>query len=412
MSTRTRILLVAAGIVVLIGVGIAIYFLFLRGNAGLSIGGADFPGAGDTNDEDATNGDIQDVGVAANDAGTELAPRFVRISDRPVALGAVAIYISGKDPVQVGSTTEPGVDPDVRVQYIERESGNVYVYTAHTRTLTRLSNKTLPGAQEASWLSDGSLAFVRFLEKSGEEEHLDTYALPSGGENGYFLEQDLDQVLTRGSTTLVTLLSTTDGSSASISSPTGAGLRSLFTTPLSSIRLGFLGSNYLVSTKGSAKMGGYAFIADGKTGAFTRVLGPLPGLSTLPSPGGKYVLYSYVNQGKLALGVLDTATRVATRLPLSTLPEKCVWTEDDVTLYCGVPTAPTGTLPDDWYQGATSFTDRIWRIDMAGRVATLIIDPKETAEIDVDAVGLTLDRTNDVLVFTNKRDHLLYIYDL
>jgi hypothetical protein len=407
-----RIIIIVAAGILLIAIGVGVYFIYFAHPATLTVGaGTAFPNAaaGPT-DTTAGTPSTQELGVPAPGAGTDVAPRLVRVSDRPVALGSVAVYVPRQ---RVGTTTPVTyTDPDVRVEYIERESGNVYAYQAHGRTLTRLSNKTLPGIQEASWLSDGSLAYVRFLEKSGSDERIDTYALPANGANGYFLEQDLSQVLARATSTLVTLLSTTDGSSASVSSPSGTGLRTLFSTTLSSIRLAFSGANYIVTTKGSAKADGYAFTVDAKTGSFTRALGPLQGLATLPSPSGKYLLYSYLDNGKLGLGVLDLATHVATRLPLATLPEKCAWTNDDASLYCGVPTTLAGTLPDDWYQGAVSFSDRIWKIDLAGRVATLVIDPKQAGNTDVDAVGLGLDSTNDVLIFTNKRDSTLYAYDL
>lgn len=410
-----RILIILSAIVVLIGVGVGIYFLFFRGTAGLTVSVPEFPASGNGVPTTGEEAPIQDLGVARTGAGTELAPRFIRISDRPVATGIVAVYVPPvKQSIASSSASSTPVfsDPEVKIQYIERESGNVYTYGAHARTLTRLSNKTLPGILEASWLSDGSLAFVRFIQKSGTEERVNTYALPASGEGGYFLSQSLSQVATKGTTTLATLVSTSEGSSVSISTPTGGGLRTLFTSSLSSLRLAFLGSNYLATTKGSAKSEGYAFFVDGKTGAFTRALGPLQGLSTLPSPSGRLVLYSYLDRGKLALGVLDVTTHIATRLPLSTLPEKCVWSSDDTSLYCGVPLTLPGTLPDDWYQGATQFSDRLWKIDMSNRVATLVLDPKEAGGVTVDIVSLTIDRTSDVLGFINRTDHLLYVYNL
>ncbi|MDB5195148.1 MAG: hypothetical protein JWO84_332 [Parcubacteria group bacterium] len=410
-----RILLIAAAVLVLIGIGVGIYFYFFARTATLTVGQAgSLPSAGTgAIDTSAGTPSTQSLGVAVPGAGTDVAPRLVRITDRPVALGSVAVYVPRqKIGASTASTTATYTDPEVRVEYIERESGNIYAYQAHARTLVRLSNKTLPGVQEASWLSDGSLAYVRFLEKNGTTERIDTYALPATTTAGYFLQQDLSQVLVRATSTLVTLLSTSGGSSASISTPSGTGLHTLFTTALSSIRLAFSGANYVVTTKGSATTDGYSFVVDGKTGAFTRALGPLQGLSTLASPSGKYLLYSYLANGKLALAFLDLSTHVATRLPLSTLPEKCVWMTDDSAVYCGVPTTFSGTLPDDWYQGAVSFSDRIWKIDLAGRVATLVIDPKQAGNVDVDAVGLSLDSANDILLFTNKRDSLLYAYDL
>lgn len=414
-----RALIIVGAVVLLLGIGVAIYFFFFANKPRLAPGqGTLFPSAGDTTGG-TTEGapSTQELGKPVAGAGTEVAPRLIRITDKPVALGSVAVYIPGHQITatstpSASSTPEVGTDPDVRVEYVERESGNVYGFQAHARTLTRLSNKTLPGVQEATWLADGSLAYVRFLAKAGDTEHINTYALPAMGEGGYLLESDLSQVLVSGSSTLVTLLSTTDGSSATVSTPSGTNVRNLFTSPLSSIRIAFSGSNYIVSTKGSAQADGYAFVVDGKSGSFTRILGPLQGFSTLPSPSGKYVLYSYLERSKLALGVLDLTTHNATRLPLSTLPEKCVWSVGEISLYCGVPTSMTGTFPDDWYQGTTYFSDRLWTINLSDRVATLIIDPKQAGGVDIDMVGLTLDRTNDILVFKNKNDQSLYSYDL
>src|SRR6266403_798630 len=325
-----RLLIIGLAVIVLIGIGVGAYFIFFTKSATLSGGqGTGFPSSGaSTANSPAAAPSTQELGVPLAGAGTDVAPRLVRITNVPVALGAVAVYVPGTKAVIVATTSKAtstpaatfGTDPDVRVEYIERESGNIYAYQAHGRTLTRLSNKTLPGIQEVSWLSDGSLAYARFLEKTGPDERIDTYALAATTTNGYFLEQDLAQVLTRSTSTLVTLLSTTDGSSATISSPSGTNVHALFSTVISSIRLAFLGVDYLVTTKASAHADGYAFIVDGKTGALTRALGPLQGLATLPSPSGKYIVYSYLDRGKLALAVFDTTTHVATRLPLATLP--------------------------------------------------------------------------------------------
>ncbi len=356
-----RILLILAAIILLIGIGVGIYFYFFAHKVTLtSSNGANFPASGEaTNPETGQTTPTQDLGTPATGAGTEIAPRLIRITDKPVALGSVAVYVPGYRPATTtASTTEVARDPDVRVEYIERESGNIYAYQAHARTLTRLSNKTLPGVQEATWLSDGSLAYARFLEKSGTNEHIDTYALPATTTSGYFLQQDLAQVLARSTTTLVTLLSTTDGSSATVSTPSGTNVRTLFATPLSSIVVAFSGNNYVVTTKGSASMNGYSFIVDGTTGTFTRTLGPLQGLTALPSPSGKQILYSYIDRGKIALGVFDTTLHAATRLPLSTLPEKCAWSANGVRIYCGAfASTPHAQIPDEWYQGALSFND-------------------------------------------------------
>ena len=413
-----RILIIIAVIIVLLGVGGGVYFFFFSQKTGLAVTPStnNFPNSTDDTSTQVTPSNTQELGVPVSGAGTEVAPRLIRISDRPVAVGANALFVPGvvatSSRATTTGTTAYLVDPDVRISYIERESGNVYTFTAHGRTLTRTSNKTLPGIQDAQWQPDGSRAFVRFLEKTGTDEHVSTFALPSTGEGGYLLENNLEQAFVTGSSTLITLFTSANGSSATISNTLGTNIRTLFTSPLGALRLSSGGGLTVATTKAGAKRDGYAFVVDTKSGAFTRILGPLSGLTTSVSPSGRYVLYSFLDRGVLSLAVFDMTARSATRLPLATLPEKCAWSSDGNSLFCGVPTSLGGQYPDDWYQGSTLSSDRLWRIDMANRVATQLIDPKTVANVDIDVIAPAVDATSDVLIFTNKRDKTFWMYDL
>ena len=65
--------------------------------------------------------------------------------------------------------------------------------------------------------------------------------------------------------------------------------------------------------------------------------------------------------------LVDTTTNEVLPLPIASMTEKCVWSNDDSVIYCGVPVdLPSGaTYPDDWYQGAVHFSDRIWKIQVS-----------------------------------------------
>ena len=409
-----RTLIIIGTIVVLLALAIAAYFLFFRDGSGIAVGPNPFGSASDR--DPGSLGPVIDTDVPTPGAGELVAPRLLKIADGPVARGTVSLYTPAKTTTASStSTSTPAtvvtVPEEVEVRYIDRQSGNVYAFKVHERIVTRLSNKTLPGIVEASWTRDGARAFVRFLEEDASgNERVSTYVLPAGGEGGFFIEQGLAQA-TVASTSVLTLLSSGSGSVASIMNPDGTGTRTLFTSVLSSLRVGFLGTSYIAQTKPTAHVDGYAFQVSG-SGVFTRLLGPLRGLSTLPSPSGTNILYSYVDRGTLYTQVLDTAARTTLPLPLATLPEKCAWTAGGTALYCAVPTALAGLLPDDWYQGARSFSDRIWRIDLTTRAATLIFDPRQLADTAMDAQALSLDAAGDVLVFMNKSDGSLWSYDL
>lgn len=401
-----RILIIVASLIVLIGIALGVYYFFFAPKSGtLTVGANPF---GDTGSATASPGTLTE----GQGAGTVVGPNFVKITDGPVAEGMAAVDVNIATPGGNLGTTSSTTQtmPDVDVRFIDRASGNIYSYIVHARTLTRRSNKTLPGIQTASWVPDGSLAYVQFLTASGSDgEHVATYALPESGEGGSFLEQDLAEAKVSSSTGLFTLLTSTSGSVGTISKIDGTSPRTLFTSLISSLIVYPAGSTYFAHTKASSQTFGYGFQIAG--GSFSRILGPLAGLTLLPSPYGKSLLYSYVDSGVVHLAVIDIKNRTATALPLATLTEKCVWA-DESTVYCGVPTDISGNLPDDWYQGVTAFSDRIWRIDMNARVATLIVDPTQVAKTAIDAVALTIDPKQDVLVFMDKTTGSLWEYDL
>ncbi len=407
-----RILIIVAGAIVVLGIIAALYFFVFAPGAKLDV---DTTGSfGSSGDREP--GEISDGGPIQG-AGVVVAPRLMRITDGPVAKGAVAIYIPPaviSSSTTTATSTQQTAPADVEVRYIERESGNVFSFLVHDRLQTRISNRTLPGVQEASWTSDGKRAFAQFLTRaSGGAEHVDTYSLSANGDDdGYFMEQGLEQVIVNGTSTVFSLLPSSTGSTGTLSAPDGTGSRTVFTSALTQMRAAFSGADLVMTTKASATADGYAFLVNRTSGSFSRLLGPFKGLTSLADPTGRSVLFSYMDKGKLYTQVLNIAAHTVTPLPLATLSEKCAWSADGRAVYCAVPTSLGKNLPDDWYQGVSAFTDRIWRIDLDTRLATLLVDPSQVAEVTIDAVSLTLDSQSDVLIFTNRRDGSLWSYDL
>ena len=397
-----RTLIIAAIALVILGLGVAAYFYFFTGSAGVAVapsGTANLPTAGE--------GALPTIGNSATPnavPGTPVAvsSRLVKISAGPIVPGEAVINRKG---VTASSS------PDVAVNFIERQSGNVFSYSQLTRTLTRTSNKTIPGIQSASWLPDASFAFIRYL--SGTDfSTINTYALPVNGNGGFFLSQDLAGVAV-ASTSVLTLASGVNGSTASLTRTDGTHAAPAFATLLSALRISFAGkSQYLAFTKPSATLSGDVYLVD-STGRFSLIAGPLNGLSALASPSGKWVLVSYTLDTALQMELVHTVTGETISLPVATIADKCVWAADDSAIYCGIPVDPlSSSYPDDWYQGAVSFNDRIWKIQVSGRYAQLVLDfPKETQDM-LDVESPAIDPAGTVLVFINKNDGSLWSYSL
>ena len=171
--------------------------------------------------------------------------------------------------------------------------------------------------------------------------------------------------------------------------------------------------SYLVYTKPSGSLNGYAFLVN-KTGVFTRIAGPLKGLVALASPEGKRVIVSYVDDiGVMHLRMINTITHTTTPLPVATIANKCVWASSGTSVYCAIPTKPIKAVyPDDWYQGAISFNDSIWQIDITNHYAKLVLDPTQEGKPSMDITSLSLDHNETTLSFINKDNGSLWSFHL
>ncbi|MHB8710298.1 MAG: hypothetical protein ACYC6X_01955 [Minisyncoccota bacterium] len=396
-----RTLIIVAIVLVLAGIAAAAYFYFFARSPRVAVaptGSMNLPTAG----QGTTTPIAGETNTGASANPVPVSARLVKISAGPVVPGEAVVDIPAKN---------ASSSPDVAIEYIERQSGNVYSYLVHAATLTRTSNKTIPGIESASWLPDASLAFVRYL--SGTDfSTINTYALPADGSGGFFLPQDLADIAV-SETGVLALASGVNGSTASLERVDGTHAATAFTTPLSMLRVSFAGKGrYLAFTKPSATLSGDAFLVS--AGNFSRIAGPLDGLVALASPSGKWVLVSSTLSSGMQMELVNTATGDVLPLPVATIADKCVWTADGSAVYCGIPMSPPAnyTYPDDWYRGVAHFSDRIWRIDVAGRYAQLVLDFSKMTNDSLDAEALAVDPANSVLTFMNKNNGSLWSYSL
>ncbi|MFA6502845.1 MAG: hypothetical protein WCT45_01135 [Candidatus Paceibacterota bacterium] len=400
-----RTLTLAAIALVVLGLLVAAYFYFFTGTATVTVApeaGGTLPLAGQQTGGAGTTQTETPAGTVTS-VPVVVSSRLVQISAGPVALGAAVVDAKAKD----ASTT-----PETSINFIERVSGNVFTYLVRAKTLTRVNNKTIPGIQSASWLPNGSLAFVRYLSGNNFST-INTYALAATSTNGFFLSQNLAGIDV-SATGILTTTSGVNGSVISLVRTDGTRPTTVFTTPLASLRASFAGKNqYLAFTKPSASLSGDAFLVDG-AGHFSRISGPHNGLVALASPSGKLLLVSYVAGGAMHLELVETTTGNVVPLPIATIADKCVWAADDSNIYCGVPVTvdPSSAYPDDWYQGVVHFSDRIWKIHVVGRYAQLVLDFSQADKGDLDAESLAVNPAQTVLVFTNKNDGSLWSFSL
>jgi hypothetical protein len=170
----------------------------------------------------------------------------------------------------------------------------------------------------------------------------------------------------------------------------------------------------LVGTKPSGTVPGDLYTLDITTGVKNKFMTDIAGLTGLMSHDGSLVIASASEGRGIASAIYSIKNKTVSTLSLSTLSDKCTWSESEKTIvYCAVPTAiPSGVYPDDWYQGTISFEDRLWRIDATTSETDLVLDPSIEVGIDMDMVQLGTDTSGLHLIFTNKKDASLWVLNL
>jgi hypothetical protein len=82
---------------------------------------------------------------------------------------------------------------------------------------------------------------------------------------------------------------------------------------------------------------------------------------------------------------------------------------------CGVPeklSTPVEGLPDDWYQGRTSFSDSLTIVSVAEGASTFTFNIGQELGQPIDMENLLLDTNDTLLAFTNKKDGALWLVNI
>jgi len=151
------------------------------------------------------------------------------------------------------------------------------------------------------------------------------------------------------------------------------------------------------------------------TKAFTKNISDIYGFSVKWSPDGSKILYSKTNSNGKNI-VVFTADRTGSNQKtanVSTLAEKCVWSQDPRIIYCAVPKNinDANILPDDFYKGIFLANDEFWKINVINGDKTKLLDDSQLIEI-YDATDLFLSSQESYLFFVNKINGLLYVIEL
>ncbi len=451
MSRTTFIILILVVILLIVG-GFGYYFYFAKQKA-IETGteaptlSSFFPFFGKTNTPPPGTTPVDTTvppPVGIQNPDTLIRPRLEQVSTRMIA-GATSLLAqrimneelgimnentsTSTTTITTNSTPTPSEFESIpAARYVERGTGHIYDTYLDTLAESRVSNTTIPRIEQALFGNGGESVILRYLQD--DNQTIETFtgtlsgAITSADSQGVttlksllgtFLPQNISDITISPDGKRIFYVSPgADGVIGTSANIDGTGKKQVFLSPFSEWLLAWpKQSMFTATTKASGIANGYLYSVDPVSGAFAKILGNVAGLTTNISPDGGTVLYAGSKQNGMSLALYDIASRTSVSLGLNTLPEKCVWNTANTVLYCGVPqTIPAGLYPDIWYQGLISFTDSLWKIDVATRATSVLINPFQALGNDIDLTAPYLDTTGRYLLFTNKKDSTLWRYDL
>jgi hypothetical protein len=330
-----------------------------------------------------------------------------------------------EDPISGFSVTENSKTKQIDIHYILRANGNIYETYTNSPESRRLSITTIPKVYESVWLPDGQRLIIRYLKDN--TENIETFSVKinpatttlnefEGGVDGNHFIENISAIATNPlGDKIFYLTEGLSGSSGFIAKPDGLNKKLLFESPLTEWNISWPKEEIItMTTKPSAKISGYLYFLNSKTGSFSKIIGNINGLTTKINSTATEVLYSDSIRTIPRLYLFNIKNGESKVLPWETLPEKCLWDKNNSkVIYCAVPKSfQTGDYPDLWYQGLTSFSDNLWTLDTETMTATLLVDLEKETSNKIDVSDIQIDNNSNYLVFTNKTDLTLWSYNL
>lgn len=329
------------------------------------------------------------------------------------------LFMLSSVPVSGMTVFERGGETVVR--YAERATGHIHdailPQTINQDPLrkVRVTNTTMPKIYEAIFRPDGSAVLFRSLVEDTDlvENKLLTLTPPNSTSTEALhnisstnINSNISSVSLLGNNLIYYSKSSNAFATQAFN---GTGLRTILTSPFRDWRVATFGNNALIHTKASFASPGHAYTLNTTNGSLTKILGPLQGLVAIPGPGNR-VLYSFVESGFTRLVSRNTSNNSTYEINPYTLAEKCVWSTRSIgNLFCGAPVDGVGFgEPDNWYQGKTNFSDRIWLHDTDNQVAQVLAEPEWLTDSSIDVYQPKLSPGEDYLVFINKIDLSLW----
>jgi hypothetical protein len=347
---------------------------------------------------------------------------------RQISFEPVAGYITFQKEFEVldvdGTTTEAKKIKKNKnlYRFMERVSGNIYETIDDNLALNKISGEEIKKVNKATFLENGETIIYEQLDSNNESINSFWGNFVKKGTSTTefeFKTEPLSIIYTNfvsspNGKEYAYQVKNINSSSIFLGTNKKTTPKEIYGSPIKEWNIDWQNGDLIsLNTKPSSDVSGHLFLLNTKNGSLKKVVSDVSGLTTKLSPSGKFVLIGENSQNNTSLYLKDLTKNETKKLAISTLPEKCVFSnKNENTIYCASATSiPRGLLPDDWYKGKVSFNDFLWEFDIASnRSSSLYLFEDSEKNFDITDTRITKD--DKFLTFINKNDLTLWSLDI
>jgi len=203
--------------------------------------------------------------------------------------------------------------------------------------------------------------------------------------------------------------------SIATANPDGTFAKTIVNTRLRDVRLSWVSEDKIVvSTAPSGISPNILYSVDLNKPKFEKILDNIYGMTSLWAQNGSMFLFSQTNDkgGDLKLMSSNASGLNIQNTGLKTLPEKCVFSDDSINVYCAEPQniPDSAIMPDDYYKRTLSLNDKIWKINLRTNKKDLLYEFNVGKDFDVGDMYVTKD--GKYIYFINRNEGFLYRLEL
>ena len=295
------------------------------------------------NTNNGTGDNSNDTQTKNGDTTLKQNSRFHKLTD--FAVSGATYFEDMKPSLESTTQTDNSVIPNTNksyytpipsIRYAERATGHIYQMTLSDKKSGTISNSTIPGVYEVIFNNKANYAIYRYVS---ENNHSITSFQASLGGNSNFLAPDILAIsLSPDKSKFFSLIKSKDGVTGTTKSFNEAKNTQVFTSSFSEWAPQWVSDESIyLTTKPSYLVGGSIFELNTSNGTLAKLFGNIMGLTTLSNNGGGLVLYNTTVDTGPRLSVFNIKKHSSFDLNMYGLPEKCIWSNDNINIYCAVP---------------------------------------------------------------------------